>query len=159
MTKQDMTSRETWSATEWLRRAAEALRRIPDDGPPHRREPDVCGDAGRATVLDEMPRRTVFPAGRPLSTGDPMSAGLRDPMRQFEDAARAARPPVPAFAGWVPIVSPVLAEPLAAMLDSLAEGAERTIRAGGSVTEDPYRSAVDVARLIVEASTVTTATD
>ncbi|GEL18810.1 hypothetical protein [Pseudonocardia asaccharolytica] len=152
MTKQDMTSRETWSAADWLRHAAAALRRMVTDGPAQWGDPDAGrGDAQRRPVLEDMPTRTAFPAARPPSIGDPMPAGLRDPMRDFEDAARSARPRAPA-ARWMPIVSPVIAEPLAAMLDALADGAEKTVQAGGSVAEDPYQSAVDVARLIVDAT-------
>ncbi|WP_445183957.1 hypothetical protein ACTXG6_36915 [Pseudonocardia sp. Cha107L01] len=40
--------------------------------------------------------------------------------------------------------------PLATLLDALAQSAEKTLVAGGSTTEEPYRSSLVLAKRIIE---------
>jgi hypothetical protein len=70
----------------------------------------------------------------------------------FEDAVDAVSPRVRANARWITVLTPSIAEPLASLLEALAESAKQIINAGGSVDEEPYLSAVVLAKRIVEAS-------
>ncbi|MCW2721348.1 hypothetical protein [Pseudonocardia sp.] len=55
-------------------------------------------------------------------------------------------------ARWITVLSPSVAEPLATLLESLAQNAEQTLKAGGSADQEPYLSAVVLAKRIVEAA-------
>jgi hypothetical protein len=106
------------------------------------------------STLEHFPVSTPFPAIRQRqTTGEPVLPGLRDPLEVFEDALQpTTHPRVPANARWIALVSPLLAEPLATLLHSLSQRLEETIETGGSADDEPYRSAVAVAKVIVGAA-------
>ncbi len=81
-----------------------------------------------------------------------MHPRLRDPLEVFEDALQHTAPRVSASGRWAALISPLLAEPFATLLHSLAQRLEETIEAGGSADAEPYRSAVAAAKIIVEAT-------
>jgi hypothetical protein len=149
---------EVRSTAEWLRRAADVLRRIAHDATPG---PWRWGDPAAAigmleqhrTTLERSPMNTTFPAVRRRDDeGEPVLPGLRDPLDLFEDAVNAISPRAPANARWISVFTPSIAEPLASLLEALASNAEQITDAGGSVATEPYLSAVVLARRIVEAA-------
>lgn len=158
MIDRDATPEEVWSAADWLHRAAEVLRRNAHDATPGPwRWGDPAATVGvlerHRTTLERSPMNTTFPAVRRRDDDrEPVLPGLRDPLDLFEDAVGSISPRVHANARWIAILSPSIAEPLASLLEALAENAEQVIDAGGSVDKEPYLSAVVLAKRIVEAS-------
>jgi hypothetical protein len=134
-----------------LRQAAETLwqpAREATPGPWRWGDPDVGGgglEQYRST-LENFPGPIPFsPIRQRQAAGKPVPPGLRDPLEIFEAALQPAHPRVPANARWIALVSPLLAEPPAALLGSLAQRLEETMETGGSADDEPYPSAVDVA--------------
>jgi hypothetical protein len=84
--------------------------------------------------------------------GEAVLPGLKDPLDLFGDPVESIYPHVHANARWITVLTPSIAERLAALLDSLAQNAEQTLKAGGSVDQEPYLSAVALAKRIVEAA-------
>ncbi|WP_214367649.1 hypothetical protein [Pseudonocardia sp. H11422] len=158
MTDRNAGPRDVWSAADWLRHAAEVLRRIARDttpGPWRWGDRDVAGGAleRHRTTLEHAPMHAAFPAVRRRDDeGEAVLPGLRDPLDLFGDPLDSIYPHLHANARWITVLSPSIAEPLAALLDSLAESAEQTLKAGGSTDREPYLSAVALAKLIVEAA-------
>jgi hypothetical protein len=158
MTDQDAMREEARSAADWLHHAAEVLRRIAHDATPGPwRWGDPAATVGvlerHRTTLERSPMHGAFPAVRWRDDeGEPVLPGLRDPLDLFEDAVNAVPPRVRANARWITVLTPSIAEPLASLLEALAGNAEQIINAGGSVDEEPYLSAVVLAKRIVEAS-------
>ncbi|MHA6793927.1 hypothetical protein ACVGVM_10535 [Pseudonocardia bannensis] len=157
MIDRNTTPRDAWNAADWLRQAAEVLRRIARDatpGPWRWGDPDVAGGAleRHRTRLEHLPA-PVFPAVRPPEhTGEAVLPGLKDPLDRFGDPVESIQPRVRANAHWITVVTPAVAEPLASLLDALAESAEQIIEAGGPIDREPYLSAVVLAQRIVEAA-------
>lgn len=158
MTERPVAPSHQCSAPDWLRRAADTLRQAARDatpGPWRGGDPNV-GAAGLEryrTTVEHFATPTAFPAVRPTrSPGEPVLPGLRDPLETFEGALRPVPSRVPINARWIAMVSPLIAGPLATVLHSLAEHLEVTIQAGGSAEEEPYRSAVTLAKIIVAAT-------
>ena len=157
MNERAATSPDRRSAADLLRQAAETLRRAARNatpGPWRWGDPDVGGGALEQyrSTLEHLTAPTPFPAiRRTQAVSEPVLPGLRDPLEVFEDALQPTHPRVPANARWITLVSPLIAEPLATLLHSLAQHLEVTIQAGGSADDEPYRSAVAVAKIIVGA--------
>ncbi|NMH97063.1 hypothetical protein [Pseudonocardia acidicola] len=153
----NVTPQDTWTAADWLHQAAEVLRRIARNatpGPWRWGDRDVDGGVleRHRTTLEHVPVPAAFPAVRPRhDEGEGVLPGLKDPLDEF-DAVDSIYPHVHANARWITILTPSIAESLAALLDSLAEDAEQTLKAGGSIDHEPYRSAVTLAKQIVEAA-------
>ena len=158
MTNWDATPRDAWNAVDWLHHASEVLRRMAQEatpGPWRWGDRDVAGGAleRHRTTLERAPMHAAFPAiRRQDDDGEAVLPGLRDPLDLFEDSLNSINPHVHANALWVTILSPSIAEPLASLLDSLAESADQTLKAGGSVDQEPYLSAVALAMRIIEAA-------
>jgi hypothetical protein len=158
MTDRNAIPEEEGSASYWLHRAAEVLRRIAHDATPG---PWRWGDPATTvgmperhrTTLERSPMNTAFPAVRRRDDdGEPVLPGLRDPLDLFEDAVGSISPRVHANARWITVLTPSIAEPLASLLEALARNAEQIIDAGGSLDKEPYLSAVVLAKRIVEAA-------
>jgi hypothetical protein len=158
MTDRNVMPEQARSTADWLRHAAEVLRRISHDATPG---PWRWGDPA-ATVgmleqdritLERSPMHTAFPAVRRRDDdAEPVLPALRDPLDLFEDAVNAVSPRVHANARWMTVLTPSIAEPLASLLEALASNAEQITDAGGSVATEPYLSAVALAKRIVEAA-------
>jgi hypothetical protein len=158
MIDRDTTPQDAWSAADWLHQAAEVLRRIARNatpGPWRWGDRDVAGGAleRHRTTLEHVPVPTAFPAVRPRhGEGEAVLPGLKDPLDLFGDPVESIYPHVHENARWITVLTPSIAEPLATLLDSLAQNAEQTLKAGGSVDQEPYLSAVVLAKRIVEAA-------
>jgi hypothetical protein len=158
MNERPATSPNGHSAADLLRRAAEMLRQAAREAPPglwRWGDPDVDGgglEQYRST-LEHLPGSTPFPAvSQTQAAGEPVLPRLRDPLEDFEEALQPTHSHVPANARCIALVSPLLAEPLATLLHSLSQRLEETIETGGSADDEPYRSAVAVAKVIVGAA-------
>ncbi|MGH4008314.1 MAG: hypothetical protein ACRDTH_09220 [Pseudonocardiaceae bacterium] len=158
MNERALTSPHRRSTPDLLRQAAETLRqaaRYAKPGPWQGGDPDLIGGAleqDRST-LEHLAAPTPLPAiRRTQAVGEPAFPGLRDSLEVFEDALQPTHPRVPANARWIELVSPLIAEPLATLLHSLAQRLEETIQTGGSADDEPYRSAVAVAKVVVGAT-------
>jgi hypothetical protein len=158
MTDPNLTPDDTWSAVDWLRHASVVLRRLARHATPG---PWRWGDRDvtegnlerRRTTLERSPMHPRFPAVRRRDDNtEAVLPGLSDPLDLFEDALDSIYPHAKANALWLTVVNPSIAEPLATLLDSLAQDAEQTLKAGGSVDQEPYRSAVALAKTIIEAA-------
>jgi hypothetical protein len=158
MIDRDATRRDAWSAADWLHQAAELLRQIlryATPGPGRWGDRTVAAGAQgrRRTTLGDLPAPAGFPAVRPRRVeGEAVLPGLREPLDLFGDPVESVQPRVHADASWITVLSPSLAEPLAALLDSLARNAEQTLNSGGSAEQEPYLCAVVLAKRIVEAA-------
>jgi hypothetical protein len=149
---------DTWSAVDWLRHASMVLRRLArhtTPGPWRWGDTDVTEGSleRRRATLERSPMHPRFPAIRRRDdNAEAVLPGLRDPLDLFEDSLGSIYPHAKANALWLTVVNPSIAEPLATVLDSLAQDAEQTLKAGGSVDQEPYRSAVALAKTIIEAA-------
>jgi hypothetical protein len=113
---------ETRTTVDWLREAAEVVRRFARHATPI---PSWWGDKALPSVEELVP------------------GSARDPLDDlFED---------PQNSRWT-VLARSVAEPLAALLDALAQSAERTLAAGGSISGEPYRSALALAKRVIEAA-------
>ncbi|WP_298800837.1 hypothetical protein [Pseudonocardia sp. 73-21] len=130
-----------------LHRAAEVLRRTARGaarGPWRWSDPDP--EAGAAERLDRptsMKDLAAFP-GRPTAPPDPASIVV-DRGVDLVGEAVAPHPSHPVAA-----LRPAIAVPLAALLDALAQQMSAAIDAGGSLDEEPFRSALRLAAAIVD---------
>jgi hypothetical protein len=158
MTNPNPTPDDTWSAVDWLRHASMVLRRLArhtTPGPWRWGDTDVTEGSleRRRATLERSPMHPRFPAIRRRDdNAEAVLPGLRDPLDLFEDSLGSIYPHAKANALWLTVVNPSIAEPLATVLDSLAQDAEQTLKAGGSVDQEPYRSAVALAKTIIEAA-------
>ncbi|MBW0096976.1 hypothetical protein I4I73_13360 [Pseudonocardia sp. KRD-184] len=143
-------------AGEQLHRAAELLRRTAAGrarGPWRWADPDP--EAGAAELLDRPtslkdlpfpPRPTVHPGLREPGadvwvggpSGDPTADRVRDPAV-----------PGPRGPGSGAAIDPVLAGPLADLLDALGRQVAEVVDAGGSLRDEPFRSALRLAGAVV----------
>jgi hypothetical protein len=158
MTDRNDPSRDGWTAADWLRHAAELLRRIAahaTPGPWRWGDRDVAGGAleRHRTTLEHAPIHATFPTIRQRDDhGEAVLPGLRDPLDLLANPLESIYPHMHANALWITVFNPSIAEPLAALLDSLADSAEQILKAGGSVDHEPYLSAVTLAKRIIEAA-------
>jgi hypothetical protein len=156
-----ITSPESGSAAEWLRRAAavlrEQLRELPH-GPWRWADPDI-GSGGPPDDIAELGRDPGRALGstpvHPSGIGQPPLPGWRDPafappMSTFEDVGHPARSRVPVGARPVGGIAPAIAEPLATLLDQLARQVEQGDQGGAGGEEDVEQAAVAVAKIILE---------
>jgi hypothetical protein len=158
MTGQHTKPQHTWSTVDWLREAAGLLRRAARHATPgpwrwsdRRAAPGTLERT--PTMLEHSPVHRGFPSvRRPDEAGEAVLPGLEDPLDLFEKQIDTGRPRVNANARWITLLTPSVAQPLASLLDSLADSAEKVIRTGGSVDHEPYLSAVTLAKLIVNAT-------
>jgi hypothetical protein len=115
--ERDATFRDTWTKMDWLRHAAEALRRIAADAT---RGPWRWGDPGVAAssrerhqgTLEDLRTPSTFPTIRPpLADREPVLPGLTDPLEPLEHAIDPIAPRLAANARWIAVMSPSIAEP------------------------------------------------
>ncbi|WP_325716606.1 hypothetical protein [Pseudonocardia sp.] len=158
MANRNVTPDDAWGAVDWLRHASVVLRRLArhaTPGPWRWGDRDVAEGnlERRRTTLERSPIHPGFPAIRMRDDdAEVVLPGLSDPLDLFEDALDSIYPHAKANARWLTVVNPSIAEPLATLLDFLARDAEQTLKAGGSVDQEPYRSAVALAKTIIEAA-------
>ena len=156
MTERNSKPRHMWSVSDWLRGAADVLRRTARNATPGpwrwgdwRARPGTLEQ--NRTRLERSPAHGAFPTIRQrVDVGEAVLPGLEDPLDAFEEELARVYPHANANARWVTLLTPSAAEPLASLLDSLAQSAEQITQAGGSVDDEPYRSAVALAKLIVQ---------
>ena len=157
MTERNSKPRHMWSVSDWLRGAADVLRRTARSATPGpwrwgdwRARPGTLEQ--NRTRLERSPAHGAFPTIRQrVDVGEAVLPGLEDPLDAFEEELGRVSPRANANAHWITLLTPSAAEPLASLLDSLAQSAEQITQAGGSVDdEQPYRSAVALAKLIVQ---------
>ncbi|MFC4944988.1 hypothetical protein [Pseudonocardia sp. GCM10023141] len=140
-------------ADEQLHRAAETLRRAVAGrarGPWRWSDPDPDAGAaeriGRPTSMKDL---TAFP--RTAARPDPGSSG-REPMDALDRAIAGDAPGPPVRRGAHPgaggSIGPSVAASLAALLDALAGTLVAAVDAGGSLDDEPYRSALRLAAVI-----------
>ena len=162
MTDRNSKPRHMWSVSDWLRGAADVLRRTARNATPGpwrwgdwRARPGTLEQ--NRTRLERSPAHGAFPTIRQrVDVGEAVLPGLEDPLDAFEEELGRVSPRANANARWMTLLTPSAAEPLASLLDSLAQSAEQITQAGGSVDDEPYRSAEALAKLIVqEAESVT----
>jgi hypothetical protein len=140
-----------------LRHASSLLRRIArytTPGPWRWGDRDVAPGAleQHRSALERAPRHAAFPAIRRLDPGgEAVLPGLRDPL-DLVDPLDSIYPHAHGNARWISVLNPSIAESLAALLDSLADSADQTLKAGGSVEHEPYLAAVALAKQIIEAA-------
>lgn len=128
-----------------LHRAAEVLRRTaPGEtrGPWRWADPDPEAGAGerldRPTSLKDLVPFSGAYAGDGVDVDDPVRWPGRPPTPQ------ASHPAVP--------VDPAVAVPLAELLDALSREVAVAIDAGGSLADEPFRSALRLADVIIDSS-------
>ena len=156
MTDRNSKPRHMRSVSDWLRGAADVLRRTARNATPGpwrwgdwRARPGTLEQ--NRTRLERSPAHGAFPTIRQrVDVGEAVLPGLEDPLDAFGEELGRVSPRANANARWMTLLTPSAAEPLASLLDSLAQSAEQITQAGGSVDDEPFRSAMALAKLIVQ---------